>query len=294
MDEPNFIAGNGCINFDSIVESVIRRSCIIDYGIVEDIPADGVVTVTVAVAETSQAMLTMTCVLANIASSSVTVDVKPNKGDRVLVVYPRIYDENMFTVPASDTDKTKIIVNKKAKGYNLLSGIAILLNQYKTASHKNVIHLADGTVDLKLAYKDNKNLLTLTVNADGEVALRSNETKYSLDVNKDGESTLKSNGITVSTNKDNEVTVDTGKATVTIDKNGNVVVDAKGKYTIKNSATDLQKVIDELAQKLEQLTTVGSPATQATSPATLTAITAWRTGTLNQFFNVATPPVPEV
>ena len=290
MEAPNFIAGNDSLNFVSVVESILKRSCIIDFGIVQKVVAEGIIEVAIAVSDTPQNMFCMTCVLANIASSSVTLEVKPNIGDRVLVVYPRIYDESMFTVPDNDTDKTKIIVNKNAKGYNLLSGIAILLNQYKTASHKNVISFADGTLDLKLAYKDNKNLLTLIVNAEGEVSLKSNETKYSLDVNKDGEVTLKSNGTIVSTNKDNEVTVSTGKATVKIDKNGNVSIDAQGKYTIKNSTTDLQKVIDGLAQKLEQLTTVGSPATQATSPATLTAIAGWRTGTLNQFFNVTTPP----
>jgi biopolymer transport protein ExbD len=291
--ERNYIAGNECVNFDALVEAIIRRSCIIDYGIVQDVPAEGVVTVSVAVSETTQSMLIMTCVLANIASNSITITAKPNKGDRVLVVYPRIYDENMFTVPSSDTEKTKIIVNRNAKGYNLLSGIAILLNQYKKASHNNVIKFDDGTVDLKLAYKGNKNLLTLTINADGEVAFKTNDSKFSVDLNKDGEATLKSNGITVSTNKDNEVTVTTGKATVKIDKKGNVSIEAQGKYTIKNNSTDLQKVIDGLAQKLEQLTTVGSPATQATSPATLTAISTWRTSILNQFFDVATPPAPE-
>ena len=291
--EHNFIAGNECINFDTIVETVIRRSCIIDYGIVQKVPVNGIVEVAVAVSDTTQNMFYLTCVLANIASSSVTVNVKPNVGDRVLVVYPRMYDEKMFTVPDSDTEKKKIIVNKNAKGYNLLSGIAILLNQYKTASHKNIIKFDDGKVDLKLAYKDNKNLLTMTVNADGEVAIKCNNDKFTVDVNKDGESTVKSNGITVSKNKDNEVTVTTGKATVKIDKNGNITVDAKGKYKIKNATTDLCSVIDQLAQKLEQLTTVGSPATQATSPATLTAIATWRTSILQQFFDV-TPPAPEV
>lgn len=250
MSEPNFIAGNECINFDTVVESVIRRSCIIDYGIVEDVPADGVVTVTVAVAETSQAILTMTCVLANIASSSFTIDVKPNKGDRVLVVYPRIYDESMFTVPANDTDKTKIIVNKKAKGYNLLSGIAILLNQYKTASHKNVIHFADGTVELKLGYDKGGD-------------------KYTTEL---------------STSSDGDITIKNPNATVTIDKDGNVNMQAKGKYTISNNDTDLKTVIDGLATELENLVTVGSPATQSTSPATKTSITSWRTSKLNRLF----------
>ena len=147
MNDPNLLAGKDCLDFVSSVEAIVRRSCIIDYGIVQKIPADGIVEVSVAVSDTPQNLYYMTCVLANLAGSSVAVNVKPNIGDRVLVVYPRIYDEDMFTVPDSDTDKVKIKVNKQARGYNLMSGIAILLNQYKTASHKNYIEIDNGIMD---------------------------------------------------------------------------------------------------------------------------------------------------
>lgn len=186
MKDPNFIAQEAGLNFNSVVEAIIKHSCIIDYGIIQDIVADGVVDVSVAVSRTEQDMLCMTCVLANIASAGFTLNVKPSVGDRVLVVYPRIYDDKMFTVPNGEEDKKKIIVNFDAKGYNLMSGIAILINQYKKASHKNVITLEEGKVTVALGYNkdDDKNTLNFTTDADGAVTL-SNE-KYSVAVDKDG------------------------------------------------------------------------------------------------------------
>ena len=53
---------------------------------------------------------------------------------------------------------------------------------------------------------------------------------------------------------------------------------------VKNGTTDLKQVVDGLATELENLTTVGSPATQATSPASKGTIATWRSSKLNQFF----------
>lgn len=194
MDMPNLTAGKDCLDFVSTVEAIMKRSCIIDYGIVQDTPADGIVTVSVAVSDTPQNMFCMTCVLANIASSSLTVNVKPNKGDRVLVVYPRLYDEGMFTVPDSESDKLKIKVNPQAKGYNLLSGIAILINQYKTASHKNIIKVADGKVDIKLAYDKQKDKNFLTFSSDKDGAIDFGNDKCDVKIDKDGYLSYKTKG----------------------------------------------------------------------------------------------------
>lgn len=348
MADINFTAGSEGLDFVSAVEAIIKRSCIIDYGIVQKVRdgVKGIVDVSLAVAKTRQDMTIMTCVLANIASSSFTVDIEPNVGDRVLVVYPRYYDEKMFTLSKVATKNTDIIVNERAKGYNLTTGIAILMNQYREDTHNNFLHVENGTVELKLAFKDDANLFNLTVSEDGEVTCSSNditmttnkdneytfttgEEGVSLSINKDkevnfttgedgttvnldknnalsvttGNTTWTSNdvsvsinadnevtlstgssGTTVSINKNNELTIDTGKASVSIDKNGNVTIDATGKYKIKNGTTDLKAVIDGLATELENLTTVGSPATQATSPASKTTIGTWRTGKLSQLF----------
>jgi hypothetical protein len=159
MGDPNYIALNNNVNFNTVVETIIKKRCIIDYGIVESVPANGVVEVAVAVSDTPENMCYLTCVLANIASSSFTVNIKPNVGDRVLVVYPRLYDERMFNVPDSDEDKTKIIQNEKANGYNIMSGIAILLNQYKTACHKNVL-----SIDENITLEHNNTKLVISEN----------------------------------------------------------------------------------------------------------------------------------
>lgn len=186
MKDPNFIAQEAGLNFNSVVEAIIKHSCIIDYGIIQNVVADGVVDVSVAVSRTEQDMLCMTCVLANIASAGFTLNVKPSVGDRVLVVYPRIYDDKMFTVPDNDTDKKKLIVNFDAKGYNLMSGIAILINQYKKASHKNVITVDKGNVTAKL------NKVELTTTADGDITV--NNGKATVNIDKDGNVTVDTQG----------------------------------------------------------------------------------------------------
>lgn len=247
MNDPNFIAQEAGLNFNSVVEAIIKHSCIIDYGIIQNIVADGVVDVSVAVSKTEQDMLCMTCVLANIAGAGFTLNVKPSVGDRVLVVYPRIYDDKMFTVPDSDTEKKKLIVNFNAKGYNLMSGIAILMNQYKKASHKNVVTVDNGNISAKL------------------------------------------NKVEITTDSDGAITVDNGKATVNIDKDGNVTVNAQGKYTIKNSSTDLLTVISDLNTILKNLKTTGSETTQTISPDTVALLGNWETNELKSLLN--TPPV---
>ena len=176
MEDSNFLAQEECLNLGTVIEAIIKRSCIIDYGIVQKVVAEGVVDVSVAVARTEQDILCMTCVLANIASSSFTVSVVPHVGDRVLVVYPRIYDDKMFAVPDSSA-KQDTIVNFGAKGYNLMSGIAILLNQYKKASHKNVITIEDGNINAKL------NKVEVVTTADGDITLKNPNATVSIDKN---------------------------------------------------------------------------------------------------------------
>ena len=119
MNPSDFIAGKEGVGLSSAIEAMIKRSCIIDYGIIQNVVADGVVDVSVAVSKTEQDMIIMTCVLANIASANFTLKIIPKKGDRVLVIYPRIFNDTMFKVEGNETKDTKIIVDKDAKGYNL-------------------------------------------------------------------------------------------------------------------------------------------------------------------------------
>lgn len=273
----SILNGASSANFMTAVQTMISRSCIVDFGVIQKADKKGIVEVAVSVADSSEDIKYITCVLANIASSSVTVNVKPNVGDKVIVLYPRRFDSKMFS-----TDNKDVIVNKNARGYNLFSGIALLCNQYKVNSHKNLITLEDGTVTIQLVYNedDDKNKVIASINSDGELAYSSNE-NFNLNVNKDGSFELASNNVQITTNSNDEVSITNGKATVKIDSSGNVTVETSGKYKFKNNTTDLKSVIDGLAKEVENLITTGSPAKQSTSPATKALITTWRQSKLN-------------
>ena len=291
----SILNGASSANFMTAVQTMISRSCIVDFGVIQKADKKGIVEVAVSVADSSEDIKYITCVLANIASSSVTVNVKPNVGDKVIVLYPRRFDSKMFS-----TDNKDVIVNKNARGYNLFSGIALLCNQYKVNSHKNLITLEDGTVTIQLVYNedDDKNKVIASINSDGELAYSSNENfnlnvnkdgelayssneNFNLNVNKDGSFELASNNVQITTNSNDEVSITNGKATVKIDSSGNVTVETSGKYKFKNNTTDLKSVIDGLAKEVENLITTGSPAKQSTSPATKALITTWRQSKLN-------------
>ena len=273
----SILNGASSANFMTAVQTMISRSCIVDFGVIQKADKNGIVEVAVSVADSSEDIKYITCVLANTASSSVTVNIKPNVGDKVIVLYPRRFDSKMFS-----TDNKDVIVNKNARGYNLFSGIALLCNQYKVNSHKNLITLEDGTVTIQLVYNedDDKNKVIASINSDGELVYSSNE-NFNLNVNKDGSFELASNNVQITTNSNDEVSITNGKATVKIDSSGNVTVETSGKYKFKNNTTDLKSVIDGLAKEVEDLITVGSPATQSTSPATKALITTWRQSKLN-------------
>lgn len=279
-EDRNFFLEATTQSVGDMLHRVIGNTFIVEYGIIKAIPAEGVVTVEMSVAEKASDIVITDCVLASVSASSLTVRVKPNIDDKVMVLFPRKFHNDMF-----QKDKNEPIISSAGTGYNVLSGIAILMNQYQEATHKNYLDVSDGCVTLKLAYSedDDKNFLELTTDENGGFILVNNEATTSL--NSDGEFSFTSGDISVTTNKDNEITVDNGKATITIDKNGNVTVDAQGKYTIKNGTTDLKQVVDGLATELENLTTVGSPATQATSPASKGTIATWRQSKLNQLFD---------
>jgi hypothetical protein len=215
-----------------------------------------------AVADSAEDIIITNCVLASFSSSSVTVNIKPNIDDKVIVLFPRRFAGNMFNPETNEP-----IITACGNGYTIMGGIAILLNQYQESFHKNYIDISDGCITLKMAYSedDDKNLFTFVSNADGEL-------------------TLVSNNVQVTANKDSEITVTNGKAKITVDKNGNVTIDAQGKYTVKNGTTDLKQVIDGLATELENLTTSGSQTAQATSPASKGTIAVWRKSKLNQLF----------
>ena len=257
----------------------IGATYIVDYGIIKDIPTDGIVTVEMSASKDKQSITITNCILASFASSSFTIKIKPNIDDKVIVLFPKNYSSRMF-----DKEVNETIISQATEGYCLLGGIAILLNQFQDF-HKNYIDFSDGCADIKLAYSedDDKNFISLNTNKDGEITLTVKD-KFSQKIDKDGALNITSNNTSIKINKDDEITVNNGKATVTIDKNGNVKIDTSGKYTIKNSSTNLKDVIDGVAKELENLTTKGSPAMQATSPESKATIATWRESKLKLLF----------
>lgn len=213
MGSPNFVSGREGLNLSSAIEAMIKRSCIIDYGIIQNVVADGVVDVSVAVSKTEQDMIGMTCVLANIASANFTLKIVPKKGDRVLVIYPRIFNDTMFKVEGDGTKDTKIIVDKDAKGYNLASGIAVLLNQYKSSGHKNVITIDEGGTFTFVNAK-----ATVSLDSDGYISYEQTE---------EGNNTLFSfsdSGFTIQDKAGNKIVSNTSSGSESITINGNLKV----------------------------------------------------------------------
>lgn len=135
------------------IQSMINRTCIVSYGIVKEVLSDGIVTVELSVAHSAKDIKIITCILLNIASANFTVHIEPAVNDKVLVLYPDKFDTDMFNPSAEEA-----IINENATGYNLFSGIAILMNQYKKNSHKNFIDCKENGI---LTYSVDTNAVTI-------------------------------------------------------------------------------------------------------------------------------------
>lgn len=243
---------------------VINNTFIVEMGIVKDIPSDGIVTVEMSVANDAENIVVTNCVLANFASSSVTVNIKPNIDDKVLVLFPRKFAGGMFNPETNEP-----IISEAVTGYCMTGGIAILMNQYQEAFHKNFIDVSDGKLTMKLAYSedDEKNLLVLETNELGEITLQTND-NFTETVNKDGELDIKCNDTNINVNKSNEIAITTGKAKVNIDSSGNITIDAMGgKLSLKNDKASLFSILDGMLKILNSsLATQGSPASHTVIP----------------------------
>ena len=256
------------------IQSMINRTCIVSYGIVKEVPSAGIVTVELSVAENTEDIKIITCVLANIASSALTVEITPEVDDKVLVLFPDKFNPEMF-----DLSKNEAIIDSNISGYDMFSGIAILMNQYKPDFHHNFINFTEGTVTLRLAYSedDDDNLLVLTTNPDGSFSLNSNNNtatlsadgtlhvgvsydsdnskekvtlvvdnegavtvnsndKYSFNVDKDGAVTVNSNDkYSFNVDKDGAVTLKSNAVTLSVDKDGNITITGKAEVKIDKS-----------------------------------------------------------
>ena len=245
-----------------MLHAFIGTTFILEYGIVKNIPAKGIVTVEMSVADSADDIIITNCVYANLAGSSFSLNIKPNIDDKVMVFFPRKFLGAMFK-----KENNEALVSECCNGYSLMGGIAVPMNQYQETTHKNYIDLSDGNLTLKLAYSkdDNKNFFTVTTTSTGAFTLVSKNTSISID--------------------SDVITITNSHATITVDASGNVSINAEGKYDIKNGSTSMFDMLKGLKDEIANLTTTGSPSTQATSPTSKTALTNWETNQLKALFS---------
>lgn len=135
------------VNLPGAIRKMVAETPIVEFGIVKQVIAKGVVLVQLSVARDEKAVTLITCPLLSVACGNVTIDIEPKENDKVLVLFPRVFDTDMFDLDNKDT-----LINPNASGYNLLSGVAILMTQYKKNKHKNILSIS----------ADDKGNITLT------------------------------------------------------------------------------------------------------------------------------------
>lgn len=150
------------------IQQVIRRTCIIDYGIVLGVLGQNVVKVGLSVADNNEDVQIIVCTLISACSSSIAINVVPKKGDKVIVFFPRHFNPNMF-----DVNKEEPIVDSSCKGYTRLSGLAMLANQFNPTAHKNTITVDNGAVTIESAKTK------IEIDKDGNVSIDT-EGKYTI------------------------------------------------------------------------------------------------------------------
>jgi hypothetical protein len=158
------------------VQQVIKRTCIVDYGVIVKVLGDNVVRVGISVANNVEDVQIITCTLVSLCSSALSVNIEAVEGDKVLVVFPRHYNPKMF-----DPEVTDPIIDDTVQGYTRYAGLAFLVNQFEYNAHRNNIQLtADGLLTARVPYDDNDSANILTAQTDSEGLM-------SLDIAKDSE-----------------------------------------------------------------------------------------------------------
>lgn len=141
------------------IKGIVNRTLIVEWGTIKKIVAKGVVDVLLSVTDRPENTTAVTCVLVSPCSKSISIDLEPQVGDKVLVLSPRRFDVDMFTL----SDDTEVIEKPNFTGYNNLCCIAMLCNQFRPASYSQSISVdTSGILTLQKGDK------TLTVNLEGE------------------------------------------------------------------------------------------------------------------------------
>lgn len=226
----DLVSSMNTANLEVAIESVIADTCFVDFGVVKKIIAEDVVLVMVSAAKDKEDYRFFPCVLLNYASKSIAVKNIPQEGDKVLIVYPRRYTNEMFKL-----DKDDVIYDENCYGYHCFAGLAILFNQV-SSDYKNLITVEEGNVkftsiedniQLELKKEDNKitshfNCQDLTIDIDNDSALTVKNTNGTFSLDKEGAFSLKNN------------------AELKIDKDGNFILSKENGYKIENSGNTIK------------------------------------------------------
>lgn len=137
MDDKGTLSKALSTSQSASIKSIINRTVIVEWGTIKNIVAKGVVDVLLAVTDKPENTTVVTCPLVSPCAKSVAINIEPQVGDKVLVLSPRRFDVDMFTL----SDDTEVIERPNFTGYNNLSCIAILFNQFRPASYSTNINI---------------------------------------------------------------------------------------------------------------------------------------------------------
>ena len=216
------LTGSMGTDIGSVMRTQMYQTCIVEYGVVKDVPAAGIVTVLMSVTQIPGDLHVANCVWAGMATGRLAVYAEPQPGDKVMVLFPRLFDPRMF-----DLEQDEVLTDVDARGYSILGGIAVPLTQYRPGQHKNALTLdKDGALTLGLHYNDtaDKDLVTVSLDKDGNLSAKATTdgTAVLWSVDMDGD------GIAVRDKNGNKVTM-TSSGMEMEDKNGcKIVTDSTG------------------------------------------------------------------
>lgn len=157
--------------FSSAVKAIIGRTCLIEFGIIKQVVATGVVKVAVSVAKESSDVRILTCVLISPCSTSFAINFVPKENDKVLVFFPRRFNADMFSLGEGKND---IIIDENGEGFTPFTGLAILYNQFRS-DYKNTL-----TVDNNGAIAITTEKASVNIDKDGNVTVDAQDGKITL------------------------------------------------------------------------------------------------------------------
>lgn len=137
MDDKGLISKALSTSQSASIKGIVNRTLIVEWGTIKKVVAKGVVEVLLAVTDKPENTAVVTCTLLSPCAKSIAIDIEPQVGDKVLVLSPRRFDVDMFTL----SDNTEVIERANFTGYNNLSCVAILYNQYRPASYERRIEV---------------------------------------------------------------------------------------------------------------------------------------------------------